>query len=83
MFLPDEKIEDKYEEKNREDSPGVDIDLLDLGETVAGWLLLRDGDGLVDLVTEPLLLVLVADHGHCAVLAHAAPSLQRKMTLNL
>ena len=43
MFLPDEKIEDKDEEKNREDSPGVDIDLLDLGETVAGWLLLRDG----------------------------------------
>ena len=78
MLLPDEKIEHEDEEKNGEDSPGVHVNLLDLGETVAGRLLLRDGDWLVDLVAEPLLLVLVADHGHRAVLAHPTPSLQEK-----
>ena len=44
MLLPDEKIEHEDEEKNGEDSPGVHVNLLDLGETVAGRLLLRDGD---------------------------------------
>ena len=44
MLLPDEKIEHEDEEKNWEDSPGVHVNLLDLGETVAGRLLLRDGD---------------------------------------
>ena len=78
MLLPDEKIEYENEEKNGEDSPGVHVNLLDLGETVAGGFLLRDGDGLVDLVAEPILLVLVTDHGHGAVLAYATPSLEEK-----
>ena len=73
---PDEKIEDKDKEENRKDPPGVDIDLLDLGEAVACRLLLRHRDGLVDVVTQPLLLVLITDHRHRAVLADATPSLK-------
>ena len=52
-FKPDEEVEYEYKEKDREDPPGVDIDLFDLGEAVALVLLLLGGEHFIKLLSSP------------------------------